>query len=284
MITNDEVRQIPLFAHLDESTIAQITAQAADVRLNTGEWVAREGEPGAFFALLSGRFAVVKLVGGKQRQLAIREAGWVHWRDSRSSWRLPSLPALKRWSRPVCCDSAHRAFRTLVSQIPALQEELTGIIQQRILGVEAVTLQADPIPLVIGTVDDLACHNMRDFLMRNLVDFDWRDPTNPADVPFIPALDPHAPYPVLILPDGAMLSCPTPEEIARAVGLATTPASPEYDVVIIGGGPSGLAAAVYGASEGLAYPVDRRVRAGGAGGNLVADRKLSGISDWRLRR
>ena len=58
MITNDEVRQIPLFARLDESTIAQISAQAADVRLNTGEWVAREGEPGAFFALLSGRFEI----------------------------------------------------------------------------------------------------------------------------------------------------------------------------------------------------------------------------------
>jgi thioredoxin reductase (NADPH) len=144
-----------------------------------------------------------------------------------------------------------RAFRTLVTQVPALREELTGTIQQRILSVEAATLQADPTPLVIGTADDLACHNMRDFLMRNLVDFEWRDPTNPTDVPFIPAFERPFPCPVLILPDGALLSCPTPEEIARAVGLPTTPASTEYDVVIIGGGPSGLAAAVYGSSEGL---------------------------------
>ena len=250
MITNDEVRQIPLFARLDESTIAQITAQAADVRLNSGEWVAREGEPGAFFALLSGRFAVVKLVGGKQRQLAIREAGG-YMGEIPVLLNSPFFASAQTLVPSRLLRLSAQALRTLVGQVPALREELTGIIQQRILGVEAATLQADPIPLVIGTVDDLACHNMRDFLMRNLVDFDWRDPSNPSDAPFIPALDPHVPYPVLILPDGAILSCPTPEEIARAVGLATTPASPEYDVVIIGGGPSGLAAAVYGSSEGL---------------------------------
>lgn len=250
MITHDEVRQIPLFAQVDERTIARIAAQAADVRLNANEWVAREGEPGAFFALLSGRFAVVKLVGGKQRQLAIREAGGY----------IGEIPVLL--GAPFFA-SAHalapsrllrlgaQEFRTIVSQVPALRGELTETIQQRLLGVEAVTLQADRLPLVVGAAGDLACHNLRDFLTRNFVDFEWRDPTNPADVPFIPALDQHAPYPWLMLPEGATLSCPTPEEIARAVGLATTPAATEYDVVIIGGGPSGLAAAVYGASEGL---------------------------------
>ncbi|HEX8032836.1 MAG TPA: FAD-dependent oxidoreductase, partial [Ktedonobacterales bacterium] len=250
MITNDEVRQIPLFAHLDDSTIAQITAQAADVRLNTGEWVAREGEPGAFFALLSGRFAVVKLVGGKQRQLAIREPG-------EYIGEIPILlgaPFFASGQALVPCRLLRlgaRDFRAIVSQLPALHQELTAVIQQRLLGVEEVTLQADRMPLVIGAEDDLVCHNVRDFLMRNFVDFEWRDPTNPTDVPFIPALDQQVPYPVVILPDGATLSCPTPEELARAVGLATTPAAAQYDVVIIGGGPSGLAAAVYGASEGL---------------------------------
>jgi thioredoxin reductase (NADPH) len=250
MITNDEVRQVPLFAHLDESTIARITEQAADVRLNTGEWVAREGEPGAFFALLSGRFAVVKLVGGKPRELAIRGVGG-YMGEIPILLETPFFASAQTLVPSRLLRLSAKAFRTLVAQIPALREELTGIIQERILGVEAATLQPDPIPLVIGTADNLACHNMRDFLTRNLVDFDWRDPTNPADIPFISPLDPHAPYPVLILPDGTMLSCPTPEEIARAVGLATTPASPEYDVVIVGGGPSGLAAAVYGSSEGL---------------------------------
>jgi thioredoxin reductase (NADPH) len=250
MITTDEVRQIPLFAQLDESTIAQITAQAADVRLNTGEWVAREGEPGAFFALLSGRFAVVKLVGGKQRQLAIREVGG-YMGEIPVLLETPFFASAQTVAPSRLLRLSAKAFRTLVAQIPALREELTGIIQERILGVEAATLQPDPIPLVIGTVDDLACHNMRDFLMRNLVDFDWRDPTNPADIPFIPEIKLQLPLPVLVLPDATMLSCPTPEQIARAVGLATTPASTEYDVVIVGGGPSGLAAAVYGSSEGL---------------------------------
>lgn len=250
MITHDEVRQIPLFAHLDENTIARITAQAADVRLNAGEWIAREGEPGAFFALLSGRFAVVKLVGRKQRQLAIREAGGY-------IGEIPTLlgaPYFASAQALVPCRLLRLSaqdFRTIVSQLPVLQQELTEIIQQRILSVEAVTVQSDSIPLVIGAADDLACHNLRDFLTRNFVEFEWRDPTNPVDAPFIPTLDQQAAYPVVMLPDGTTLSCPTPEEIAHAVGLATTPAAAQYDVVIIGGGPSGLAAAVYGASEGL---------------------------------
>jgi thioredoxin reductase (NADPH) len=250
MITEDEVRQIPLFAHLDERTIAQISAQAADVRLNTGEWVAREGEPGAFFALLSGRYAVVKLVGGKQRQLVIREAG-EYIGEIPVLLGGPFFASAQTLEPSRLLRLSAQAFRALVSQHVTLRQELTRVIQERILYVEDVTLQTDRLPLVIGTVDDLACHNVRDFLTRNLVDFEWRDPTNPADIPFIPALDQQALLPVLILPDGAILSCPTPEEIARAVGLATTPAAPQYDVVIIGGGPSGLAAAVYGSSEGL---------------------------------
>ncbi len=250
MITPDEVRQIPLFEHLDETTIAQIAAQAADVHLNAGEWVAREGEPGAFFALLSGRFAVVKLVGGKLRQLAIRDAGGY-------IGEIPVLLGAPFFASAQALDPCRllrlgaQDFRAIVSQVPALRHELTEVIQQRLLGVEDATLHGDRIPLVIGTAGDLACHNVRDFLARNFVDFEWRDPTNPADVPHIPPLDQHAAYPVLVLPDGTTLSCPTPEEIARAVGLATTPAATQYDVVIIGGGPSGLAAAVYGASEGL---------------------------------
>jgi thioredoxin reductase (NADPH) len=250
MITDDEVRQIPLFAHLDESAVAQISSHAADVRLNPGEWVAREGEPGAFFALLSGRFAVMKLIGGKQRQLVVREPG-EYMGEIPVLLQTPFFASAQTLVASRLLRLSAKGFRTLVSQVPALREELTGVIQQRILGVEAATLQTDRLPLVIGTVDDLACHNVRDFLTRNLVDFDWRDPTNPADIPFIPTVDPQALLPVLIVPDGAMLSCPTPEQIARAVGLATTPASTQYDVVIVGGGPSGLAAAVYGASEGL---------------------------------
>jgi thioredoxin reductase (NADPH) len=250
MITNDEVRQIPLFAQLDERTIARIAAQAADVRLNVGEWVAREGEPGAFFALLSGRFAVVKLFGGKPRQLAIREAG-AYIGEIPTLLGAPFFASAQALVPSRLLRLGAQEFRTIVSQVPALRQELTEIIQQRLLGVEAVTLQADRLPLIIGAAYDLACHNVRDFLTRNFVDFEWRDPTNPADVPFIPALNQHAPYPVVMLPDGAILSCPTPEEFSRAVGLATTPAATEYDVVIIGGGPSGLAAAVYGASEGL---------------------------------
>jgi thioredoxin reductase (NADPH) len=98
-----------------------------------------------------------------------------------------------------------------------------------------------------------ACYAIREFLSRNSVPYEWLD------------VDVHAPtrdlvqqltgdlthLPVVLFTDGTHLVTPTPLELAARLGLGTRAAKPFYDVVIIGGGPAGLATAVYGASEGL---------------------------------
>ena len=93
---------------------------------------------------------------------------------------------------------------------------------------------------------------MREFLARNFVDHDWLDPSDEWDRARIPAhaLE-HGSFPVIVFPDATLLPQPSLRQLAEAVGLQTVPAAEGYDVVIIGGGPSGLSAAVYGASEGL---------------------------------
>ena len=77
--------------------------------------------------------------------------------------------------------------------------------------------------------------------------------------------DPSA-LPVAFMPDGLVLRCATPHDLANAVGLATTAGSPFYDVVVIGGGPAGLGSAVYAASEGLRTLLVEQAATGGQAG------------------
>jgi thioredoxin reductase (NADPH) len=115
-------------------------------------------------------------------------------------------------------------------------------------------------------------HDIRDYLTRNQVPYQWLDPTTDAEGRRLALgaglseaeLDPAVP--LVLLEDGTLLRDPTILEIAEKVGIQTTAALPFYDVVIIGGGPSGLAAAVYGASEGLKTVLVEREAPGGQAG------------------
>src|SRR5438309_3116470 len=95
---------------------------------------------------------------------------------------------------------------------------------------------------------------VRDFLQRNSAEFDWVTPDDPAAVSVSPVAIADQRYPIVRLRDGSLLSDPSNRDIAKSIGLHVMPEHAMYDVAIIGGGPAGLAAAVYGASEGLATP------------------------------
>ncbi len=137
---------------------------------------------------------------------------------------------------------------------------------------------------IVGHRYDIACHRLRDFLARNHVLFRWLDPTRPDLAGEAPPPQTGDRYPVVVLTDGRRLVTPTLRELADALGLATAPRRSLYDVAIVGAGPAGLAAAVYGASEGLATLLVEREAPGGPGEHVVAHRELPGLSDRRLRR
>jgi len=111
-------------------------------------------------------------------------------------------------------------------------------------------------------------HAIRDFLTRNQVPYTWLDPADDDGRRLVESLegdaDPAAP--VVLLPDGQVLRDPPNRELADAVGLSTHAALPFYDLVIVGAGPAGLAAAVYGASEGLKTLLIEREAPGGQAG------------------
>ena len=113
-------------------------------------------------------------------------------------------------------------------------------------------------------------HELKDFLGRNRIPFQWLDvdsrdsDTEIGDI--IKALGGDNKYPVVLFQDGTHLCRPCIADVAGKIGLKTTSEKPFYDFIIVGGGPAGLAAAVYAASEGLETVMIEREAPGGQAG------------------
>src|SRR5499425_1031057 len=124
---------------------------------------------------------------------------------------------------------------------------------------------------VLGTRWSRRSYELRDFLARNHVPYQWIDVELSANDPetkrLLEALGPEAAnLPVVLFPDGTKLLESAPAEVAQRVGLRTRAQTSFYDLAIVGGGPAGLAAAVYGASEGLHTVIVERQAPGGQAG------------------
>src|SRR3954467_15096398 len=121
---------------------------------------------------------------------------------------------------------------------------------------------------IIGHRFSKETHELRDFLARNRVPARWLDVERDGEAREllrIVGVDGDR-LPVALLEDGAVLERPTVLELAERLGVSHQPAQEHYDLVIVGGGPAGLAAAVYGASEGLRTVMVEREAPGGQAG------------------
>jgi thioredoxin reductase (NADPH) len=121
---------------------------------------------------------------------------------------------------------------------------------------------------VIGNRWSPASHQAKDFLARNQVPYEWLDIESSQEAQQLAeyAQCDRLQLPLVLFPDGTSLVQPTPIQIATKIGLQTQAGNPFYDLVIVGGGPAGLAAAVYGASEGLRTVMIEREAPGGQAG------------------
>jgi len=110
-------------------------------------------------------------------------------------------------------------------------------------------------------------HELRDFLARNLVPYRWVDVDSDDARALLEAAGVREPaLPIAVFTDGSVLQAPSLLEVAGKLGLSTQARADFYDLVIVGGGPAGLAAAVYGASEGLRTVLVERDAPGGQAG------------------
>jgi thioredoxin reductase (NADPH) len=267
MVTQAELERNPLFAVLSRTQLARVAARAADIHVNAGEWFVHEGDPAYFWTVLEGEVEVLRSVAGELRQMTTFDPN-EYFGEVPLMLGASALGAVRalRPSRLAridpndfhamindCADAGAILAQTLIRRVNVLSEDYAA----------QNTTQAT----IIGDRYDFLCHDLRDFLARNQIVFEWLDPGDEADLPYIPPAARNAPtYPVVAFPDGRIVVAPSLRILAQNLNLQTEPSSDCYDVIIIGGGPAGLAAAVYGGSEGLHTMMIEREAPGGQAG------------------
>ena len=145
-----------------------------------------------------------------------------------------------------------------------------------------LTADHRPVPetKVVGHRWSARSSEVREFLARNQVPYRWYSTDEPEGQRLLVAAGADGLHlPVVITPDGEALVAPSDPDLAGRVGLATTPSAAFYDLVVIGGGPAGLGAAVYGASEGLRTVLVERTATGGQAGQSSRIENYLGFPD-----
>ena len=270
MITPDDVRGIHIFAELSEDDRVQLARAAADIVLAPGEYAAQQGSERALFGLIEGSIEAVQLVDGIERVVGRREPGDIFGEVSIMLGTVHPVGFRAREASRVMRVEA-RNYHTLAAAAPNVAQEVGRLAAHRMSGPAGLQgLASDPVPpraIVLGDRTDAACTQIRHFLDRNQVTFEWLTSETPN-------LDEHwggpAPEPedrpAVQVIGGKTVVRPQLRRLAELLGLGTEPDRATYDVVIVGAGPAGLAAGVYGASEGLSTIVIEREAPGGQAG------------------
>lgn len=267
MITPGELAEIPLFAALPHALRSRLAARAGDIHANAGEWIIREGDAAYFWVMLEGEVETIKIIGGKEVQTTTFDPGEFFGEVPLllSTSAFLGVRALKP-SRLARIDPPD--FRAMVADSAEASALLAQTLSRRVNIIrEFASTQSETQATIIGDRYDFACHDVRDFLSRNQIAYEWLDPNDDGDRGAIdPKIADSASFPVVVLADGRQLQSPSTRELAAGLGLQVEPLQPTYDVIIIGGGPAGLAAAVYGGSEGLHTMMIEREAPGGQAG------------------
>ena len=263
MVSADDVARVPLFASLSPDEQERLARAAADVHLGDGEYAAHEGGERALFAVLEGKIEAVKQIDGLDRVVGERSPGDV----------FGEVPITLGTGFPVSFRAAGTTrvmrleasdYHRLAATAPDVAVTVGKLASERIggpRGLQGIAAEPpSPRAVVVGHKEDESTTELRRFLDRNQISFTWV-PLDDAGS----ALEPGT-YPLVRFSDGETVVCPSMRDVADRLGLQTQPRLEEYDTVIVGAGPAGLAAAVYGASEGLRSIVIEREAPGGQAG------------------
>jgi thioredoxin reductase (NADPH) len=270
MVTAEDLAAAPVLATLSDADRERLANVAADIRLAPGEYAAREGDERALFVLLEGRIEPVKTVDGVEIVVGVRHPGDI----------FGEVPIVLGTVFPVGFRAAEPSrvmriephdYHAVLAVEPDVGKEVGRLASHRMTGARGLQgLAAEPSPpraIVVGSRFDPACAELRHFLDRNQISFAWVQPEeSDAAEKWGGPLPDAADCPVIRFVDGKTVVRPQLRRVAELCGLDTEADYPEYDTLIIGGGPAGLAAGVYGASEGLRTVVVEREAPGGQAG------------------
>jgi thioredoxin reductase (NADPH) len=287
VVTGDEIAAVVLFADLSVDERERLARASADIRLAPGEYAVNEGDARALFAVLEGRVEVVTRADGVERVRGVRGPGEIFGEVPITLGA--SFPAGFRAAEATRVMRVEaRDYHALAAAAPELAVAVGALARQRIGGLQEIAAERPaPRAVVAGHGGDAYASELRRFLDRNQISHSWV-PLDGAGGLENADHELHAgtEYPVVRFEDGTTVARPSLREVADRVGLLTQAAATEYDTVIVGAGPAGLAAAVYGASEGLrTIVVEREAPGGQAGTSARIENYLgfpSGISGEEL--
>jgi thioredoxin reductase (NADPH) len=160
------------------------------------------------------------------------------------------------------------------------EEKLYPVVDALLEAWETSDHRPVPETKVVGHRWSARSSEVREFLARNQVPYRWYASDEPEGERLLAAAGADGrSLPVVITADGEPLIEPSDAELASHVGLATTPSKDFYDLIVVGGGPAGLGAAVYGASEGLRTVLVERLATGGQAGQSSRIENYLGFPD-----
>ncbi|MFI9344680.1 FAD-dependent oxidoreductase [Streptomyces sp. NPDC052773] len=160
------------------------------------------------------------------------------------------------------------------------EEKLYPVLDDLLQAWRAGDHRPVPSTKVVGHRWSARSSDVREFLARNQVPYRWYASDEPEGRRLLAAAgEDGTRLPLVVTPDGTPLVEPEAPDLAARVGLATTPAAEFYDLVVVGGGPAGLGAAVYGASEGLRTVLVERSATGGQAGQSSRIENYLGFPD-----
>ena len=262
MITMELLLRVPLFASLRRDELEELARVAADVQLDAGEWLAREGDSLKFFVVIEGQMVLIKDVLGlavSKMDLAVGE--W--FGEVSALFGLPTQSALRAVTACRVVQFDRQTVQKLVQGASDCGATILRVMNERLAESEkhVLAMPSSRVRLV-GNVERNDLLEIRTFLRLNRIPYEWDDKTFVHDE----GLGEFGVPKVYV--DGSCCSdlIPTVRDVANALGLGTLQRKDTYDLAVVGGGPAGLAAAVYGASEGLSVLLIERSAVGGQAG------------------
>jgi thioredoxin reductase (NADPH) len=268
VVTAEEIAGVSIFADLGTAERERLSRVAADIRVVPGEFAIHPGDERALYAVLEGHLETVTVVDGVERPVGGRRVGdLIGEVPIALGTRFPFGFRAVEPTRLMRIEA--QDYYALAGSVPEVAVKLGKLAQSRIEGLQSITRdQPPPRATVVGHRWDADCAELRRFLARNQVTFTWIAPEEPdAADQWGGPLPADEDCPMIRVVDGKTVVRPQPRRVAELLELATQPTAAGYDTVIVGAGPAGLAAAVYGASEGLRTIVVEREAPGGQAGS-----------------
>ena len=277
MFTIDELATIPLFSELEEKALDYLAGEVEDIQLLPGEYVAHEGEGRFLAVVVEGKTELTKLVNGVEQVIGVRLPGELGG-EIPMTLGTP-LPASMRAVEPSrVMKVTVEVFHTLAAMAPKVSATVGAAALERMEMLRNATAQPrEPALYVVGPRVDPGVHSCESFLHRNQIPYERLDPEDPRAITRTGRGAVEGPYPVVLLRDGTQLVAPTMRAVATVSGLTVAPGRPRYDVVVVGGGPAGLTAAVNGASEGLDTGLIESFAPGGQAGTSTRIENYTGF-------